>query len=697
MRNISLGDFFETEDVDDAYTILCTTLRKGQDRVIPMEEIKQHRKCKVPWITKEILTEQKVRYKLYKKHKADPSNQSLALEYRAYRNRLCSKVRKAERDFYSKMIEDAEGNQSKTWHIINDILGRKRKPVNLPKKLRTESGLILSEPTEIANELNSFFTSVGEKLALKVPRSEIEPDNLMENLRQGQSFFLTPVTEWEVYTALLKIRTKKSCGPDGLHPRYIKDIALHIAQPLAYLINKSFSSGNVPKEMKTARVTPLFKRGNREQATNYRPISILPVFAKIFEGLMYERLMAYLQQHQILSKHQFGFQKGKSTKGALLRFINEIQGDLDKGLTAGAIYIDLTKAFDTVDHKILLKKLQIYGVRGIALEWFTSYLTSRTQHISCGETKSEAKLIRCGVPQGSNLGPLLFLIYLNDLPHCLQFGKPTLFADDTTVYNAASNAEQLVRQTNADLCQLAKWFQANKLTLNASKTYGCVFGNQPILVQEEIKVNGETIEMSNTVKYLGIFVDARLSWAPHIAQVTNKINQTMGALYKIRQCLPRSTMLGIYYSLIHSRLLYCLEVWGTACHTTLQPLIIAQKKAIRLVNNSGYRDHTAPIFQNLGVRPLLKEIHYRRALLAYEIIKSPERHDIQLNTTIEHRHNTRFASENLTVPRKRTWGWGTRGMEYLLIKAYNALPINIKQMNCASYSSYKNRLGHLFK
>ena len=301
------------------------------------------------------------------------------------------------------------------------------------------------------------------------------------------------------------------------------------------------------------------------------------MLAKILEGLIYDQTEKYLIRRQILSIDQYGFRKNKSTKGAIIRFINTVQKDLDNKKKSMAVYIDLKKAFDTVNHKILLRKLENYGIRGHALEWFKSYLSERRQYISSGKAETELSDIEFGVPQGSNLGPLLFLIYINDLPQCLKNGQATLFADDTTIYNTAENATQMVEKMNEDLQSLVEWFRANKLTLNANKTYGCLFGEKRIQ-DIGIKVDKVDLEMSHSVKYLGVYVDNQLSWKAHIANVENKVNQVLGVLCRIRHCMTLNAMKTVYYSLIHSHLLYCQEIWGTACKTTLSSLVIAQKK-----------------------------------------------------------------------------------------------------------------------
>ena len=608
-------------------------------------------------------------------------------------------MKQAERNYYSTLVSNAEGNQIKTWKVINEILGRTRKPVSLPKKLkRLEEDGTDDDKQAVGETLNTFFATVGKELADGVPSSILTPESYINNLYERQSIFLKPVTTQEMHIQLMKISTKKSSGPDGLHPRFIKDIAMYISSVLAKIINTSFSSGSVPEQWKIARITPLYKGGNTELPTNYRPISILSTLAKIAEALMYNRLNSYLEKFEILSKDQYGFRKKKSTKGALIRFINQVQSDLDKGKFAVAIFVDLKKAFDTVDHKILLKKLDFYGIRGNANLWFKNYLTDRKQYIDCDSISTKMVQVKVGVPQGSNLGPLLFLLYINDLPLCLKHGKCTMFADDTTLYNSSNNSIDVVRKMNVDLENLNQWIAANKLTLNANKTYACIFGsqNRTANVEPMFLINNIPIKKVGYVRYLGIEVDSRLSWSMHIAKLNNKCNQVLGVLAKTRKFMSRETAKLIYYALIHSRIVYCQEIWGSACQTTLTPLIRTQKKAMRIICRVGRSEHSTPLFQELNIRPLNTEIAYRRALLAYEIIKNPNSHDIHLNVSHSHPHDTRFRTNNVPLPRKRTWGWGTNGIEYLLIQAYNNLPSQLQALPPATVAVYKSRLKPYF-
>ena len=321
------------------------------------------------------------------------------------------------------------------------------------------------------------------------------------------------------------------------------------------------------------------------------------------------------------------------------------------------------------------------------------------QFIEQGTIRSKLCEVTCGVPQGSNLGPLLFLLYINDLPDCLQYGKSILFADDTTTYQFGKNGAELTERMNVDSDKLANWFKANKLTLNVFKTYSCEFHDRRSCVIGELTMQGQVIERSDSVKYLGLHVDNKLTWKNHIAHVTNKINQVIGVMAKIRNHLTKEAMKTIYYALVHSRLVYGIEIWGTAYATTIKPLEIAQKKAIRIIAGVGYREHTEPLFQDLEIRPLRQEIEFRRALLAYDIQKRSNEYGYAIEFTNEHQHqySTRFVTNrNLPVIRKKTEKFGTMGLQSLLLASFNKLPERIKETTWSLKTAKKN-IGLIFR
>ena len=522
---------------DEAYDLFQSKLTNIQSHVIQKVKVTERTFLQQPWMANGIRKAQKNRYRLYKRTKLNPHNKSMYDKYKRYRNLLCRIMRKAEKDYYARLIEEADGDQGRTWHVIKDIMGKKKKKISLPDKIILNDGSEITGQSNVRKELNNHFTNIGHELASQVPPSYKKPEEFFPNVENPGSFYFKPITEFEIISAIQNLKKKKSFGPDCLHPRFITDISEIIATPLTYIANLSAETGKFPNQLKIARVVPFYKGGDKKKATNYRPISLLSVLAKVLEGCIHDRLVSYFERKHLFSEAQFGFRKNKSTKTALIKFINNIQQTLDNGSKTAAIYLDLKKAFDTVDHKILLSKLNHYGIRGIILKWFKSYLSDRKQFI---ENDNEVSILKCGVPQGSKLGPLLFLIYVNDMPSVLQLCIPTLFADDTTICGSAPTYNELVRKINSDLHILSEWFKANKLTLNVGKSYGCVFGTNHL--GNDFRIDDQSIEICGTVKYLGVHIDSSLNWKPHLNFVTNKVSQTLGVLSKVKHCLNEKAL-----------------------------------------------------------------------------------------------------------------------------------------------------------
>lgn len=681
----------QEEDPDTAYLALAERIKQIQEEHIPIVEFTPETIYKQPYMTNGLRKAQKHRYKLYRKYRKDPTNQMKEREYKRYRNMLCRVQKQAEQEYYQNLLNEATNDQGKTWHLINDIIG-KRSKVTLPKTL-IHGDTVLNHPQEICNTMNTFFTSIGPELASLITDTNQDPCEYIPHRYEPRSCFFNPVTEEQVFGKLTKINPRKAIGPDGIHPRLVKDIAMEIKAPLCHIINRSLSTGIVPQMLKIAKVTPIFKAGDRRKATNYRPISMLPIFAKVLESFIYDMVSTYMDKENILNKCQYGFQKGKNTKQALITFINNLQRKLDHGEHTVALYLDLKKAFDTVNYKILLAKLNAYGIRGLPLQWFRNYLTNRLQYIQSGETTSSSEEITCGVPQGSNLGPLLFLIYINDLPNCISKCKTILFADDTTIYLSDMKTTTLRNTMNEDLERVSDWLRTNKLTLNINKTYACHFGQRNDHMNN-LQINGEEIEFADSVKYLGVNVDKQLNWKAHIAHLTNKINKITGVVWKIRNHLNRPALRTIYMALVHSTLLYGIEIWGQANTTTMKPLLTAQKKLIRMISFSPYLSHTEPLFRQLRIRPLTDEIKYRLALTSIDVVRNPILYDFEYQLDFSHNYLTRYAERNLPHPRVRTTRFGTQGLYARILQTYNSLPDCIKLQTDTTRAKQRIRWEH---
>ena len=381
----------------------------------------------------------------------------------------------------------------------------------------------------------------------------------------------------------------KSTGPSSIPLKLLSLIPDLIIMPLAYIINMSFLTGEYPELLKIVKVIPIHKGGSTQDVNNYRPISLLSIFDKIIEKIIHKRLYSFLEEHKILYQNQFGFRKSNSTVYALAQITEMIKESIDGGKFGCGIFVDLRKAFDTVNHEILLNKLEHYGVRCNMLKWFQSYLTGRKQYVSFNGQSSELLINSCGVPQGSVLGPLLFLIYINDLPNISKTLKFYLFADDTNIYYESKSLKDLEKIVNKELDKLFLWLNVNRLSLNIDKTNYIIFHpyNKPVKEHITIKINKKAISEKEFIKYLGVLVDSTLSWKYQISNITKKISRSIGIMYKLRPFLPLNVMKNIYYSLIYSHIIYAIEVWGSTFKTELDKILILQKRAMRLMS---YKD-----------------------------------------------------------------------------------------------------------
>jgi len=492
------------------------------------------------------------------------------------------------------------------------------------------NNIVYTDPYQIACHLNEFFTTMPQKIVSEIPSvSENSPasDNYANTQHNDDipllSFTNSPVTETEVLDAIAMLKSKKSEDFNGVSMFFLKKFKNYLSSPLKHIINCSLTSGSVPLQFKIAKVIPLLKTGDSSQPDNYRPISLLSCFSKILEKVVCLRLSSFLESNSILSPVQFGFRKDHSVTHPMVHMMNYISTALNKKETAVAIFCDLRKAFDTVNHEILFKKMYKIGIRNKELDWFKSYLSNRKQFVSINGISSSLLEILLGVPQGSILGPILFLIYINDLPSSSLL-RSLLFADDTALLARGSNINDLANFVNTEFHKVVQYFRKNKLALHPEKTKVMFFSkshlvnsNPPTIfinfnnmdsaVNPELLVPIENISINSripAIRYLGVYFDPQLNFKFHIQTIVKKISKMLYFYRQAKHVLTWNAKKSLYYATIHSHLIFGIHIWSCTSDSSLTPLILKQKMSIRILYNASYNAHTEPLFKASGILPL---------------------------------------------------------------------------------------------
>lgn len=368
--------------------------------------------------------------------------------------------------------------------------------------------------------------------------------------------------------------------------------------------------------MQKSKVIVIYKGGDKNSLSSYRPISILPVFSKGLEKIIEKRLVNFCNRFKLLSTSQHGFLRGKSTESALLSQKEIILSAFENKELCVGIFIDFSKAFDHLNHNTLLKKLELYGIRGTPLELLKCYLSHRLQCVKIGQHTSSFQTISAGVPQGSILGPLLFILYINDL--VLTDSKPTfvIYADDASLFFTGSSTQSLVPLINNVLVKVKVWSEANSLLINTKKTKAILFNSRQFLTQPDmcIYIGNSQVQFVDTVKILGVFFNKTMSWDTEIQFILSNLAKCTGILAKFRYFLPEHIKLIIYNSLFVSHLNYCFLVWGTTTKTNINKIYMLQKKAVRYIANVDYLAHTEELFTRFRISPISTMYEYYLAL-----------------------------------------------------------------------------------
>ena len=691
-----LVNLMNCKDTNTACDLFMKKYQSTMDKHAPLKKLtkKEVKRSLKPWITQGLIKATSRKRSLFKKFKElklkNKNIDKIYEKYKYYNDMINKLKRKCKRDYYQNYFNENSANSKKVWQGINKLLNRGRKKQSTI--FLEENGLI-SDPFKVANKFNNYYLNIADKLCEKIPKKDNEYQDYLKNPNKNK-LTLKETTPDEIHKIISDLDGKKSSDIYGISPDLVKLNSQAISQILSIIFNQSVAEGCFPTALKTAKVIPIHKGDSVLSAGNYRPISLLPIFSKIFERLIYNRLISFVTENKILSELQFGFQSNKSTEQAVTSIISNIEKAKEEKRSSYCIFLDFAKAFDTVNHEILLYKLNHYGISGVAHKLFESYLTNRKQQTEVSGTLSDVGIIKHGVPQGSVLGPLLFLIYINDISQSSKILKFFLFADDTTVYYSDKTNAETENLLNRELNKVSDWLAAKKLSLNVKKSNFLHFhhGNAKNKITINLKLNDTPVTEKDTAKYLGVFIDNKLNWKTQIAHKKTKLSKGNGMISKIRYFVNQKCLLNLFYSFIQSHVNYNILNWTSTYPSSIQPINLKIKASVRLISFKNKYEHTNPIFEEFKILPFLDLIKYKQGSFLWKVsngyIKSPVSDIFSKNI----RNPLRF---NLPNPNSSS---DKNRIIYSCVKYWNSLPLQIRSastLNCFNERHKKRLLAML--
>ena len=680
VARLSWDEVLRTDCPNSAYELFHKLYSDALQANFPLKYSKQKTSTSGYYLTSGLVQSIKEKHRLSRLASKWPM--TYKTKYKAYRNILTTLLRKAKNNYYKNKLKSSQGNPKETWRTINKLMGRTEQSsgnVTIHLNNITDSDTPDAFNNHFINILDNSYTNDD---------NEVTDNSNYFQTAANFSMFLFPCDEKEVASYINSLKSNSS-GFDEITATLLKQSLTSILIPLTYIINLSFGDGIFPDKLKIAKALPIHKVGDVNEINNYRLISILPSISKIFEKAIACRLCAFLEDNNLLSKCQFGFRKKLSTQAGVLNFVSKVYTELDRKTFVASVFLDISKAFDTLNHEILLNKLNNIGVRGPVLDLLKSYLSNRKQLVYCNNSFSEYKIIKQGVPQGSILGPILFLIYINDIVNSSCNAHFTLYADDTCFTVSDPDINVLHAKLSRELNNVYKWIKVNRLMLNIKKTHVMLFQNRSLAHDlEPVKLGRNVIDRVKTTKFLGVTVDENLNWREHISNVSLTLSKITGILYCIRDNLSVESMLTLYYTLCYSKLMYCISIWGCTWPSFLNVLIRNQKSILRMIFYKRKYESTEMIFSN---QKLMKLSNIHKYFLLLDIFKSLKNNS-NIFSIQEHTRVTRGNQINMVCPPFRTTLFKNSIM-CLGPEIWNSLPTSIKcEVNSLSLNSFKFRV-----
>ena len=669
------------DDVNDIVETWSNLFCEIVDKHLPLRQHRVKRKQQPKWLTADIIDAFKTRDRF-----KSLNNQE---QYKIWRNKVSRMIKASKKRQYSEIINENVNNPSSVWKLLKELGASKRNIGSSLFSIKINDKTI-DNPSEISSEFNKFFVSVAIKIKEPVVPSNFDRLRTFcnEKLTENTSFSIPTLGHEKVEKYLKNIDITKATGVDTIGPRLLKLAAPYISESLTFICNQSIVKSVFPKKWKEGKVTPLHKNGAKDDTNNYRPISVLPVVSKLLEKHVHDSLMAYLSSNSLLHSTQSGFRPNHSCETSLLQMVNKWLDAINSSQMIGMVMNDFRKAFDLVDHTLLLKKLKYYKISEETISWFSSYLLGRKQKVFVNNVLSESENIICGVPQGSILGPLLFLIFINDLPLEINNVLTDLYADDTTLYYIDKSQACIEQQLQTALHKLSEWCKENGMLINTTKTKVMLITTP----QRRVNLNNynfhltytnEALSVVTCEKILGVFIDNNLTWTNHTDAVAKKIVSNLWLLSRIKTYLTTHQRIQFYKSYVQPHIDYCNTIWGGTSQRNLDRIYRLQKRACKIILDYKY-ENIADSMEELKILNIYERIYLQKAKFMFKISKSltPKYinemfHLRPLNNTLQSLRSSATINYVLPRPHKELF---KQSLIYSGPLIWNNLPDDLRQL-----------------
>jgi len=658
-----------SKTVEENWTHLKSAINDSVTKYVPFKTVRSS--FRLPWINREIKKDMKKRKKLYNIAKRTKSSSDWNA-YRIIKNSINNKIKVAHNNYFSRMFDDSfDGNRRQFWKYIR----AKRKDFHNISTL-TVNGKVISDSKSKADALNNYFESVFTKEDLSNIPSMSGSENPPSTLSAMASITFSVAG---IQQQLSLLDSNKASGPDNIHSYILKNCANEISPILQIIFTQSLNTGRLPSDWLVANVCPVFKRGSRSNAANYRPISLTSVCSKVMEHIIYHSIMEHLNSNNILIDSQHGFRSQHSCVTQLISLIEDLSHALDQRKQTDVILLDFSKAFDSVPHQRLLVKLRHYGINSHVCQWINTWLTRRSQRVALDGSFSNPVSVHSGVPQGTVLGPLMFLLYINDITEHIK-SPLRLFADDCLLYRIITSKEDTI-QLQHDLDQLQEWADKWQLKFNVTKCTIMRFTRSLSPIIFNYKLGSHSLGTSNQHPYLGVILDSKLQWTPHINNTAAKANRTLNFLKRNLSCCSSNIKASAYLTLVRPTMEYAAVVWDPYHHNNIQQLEKVQRRAARWVlNDFSHHSSVTSMIQQLS----WPSLQLRRKVARLQTLFKIVHHDYSLSIpsyfTPMERSTRQYHPQRFILPNSFTYSH-QQSFYPRSIKDWNDLPPNLIDSN----------------